>query len=57
MYFQLIIISILISARSLNLSEIILAQKKLWFFIPHFPMAVIFFIREKEKKIRQKVDC
>ncbi len=40
----LIIISILISAGSLNLSEIILAQKKLWFFIPHFPMMIIFFI-------------
>ena len=40
----LIIISILISAGSLNLSEIIMAQKKVWFFIPHFPMMVIFFI-------------
>ena len=40
----LIIISVLLSAGSLNLSEIILAQKNLWYFIPHFPMMVIFFI-------------
>ena len=38
----LIIISVLLSAGSLNLSEIILAQKNLWYFIPHFPMMVIF---------------
>ena len=40
----LIIISVLLSAGSLNLSEIILAQKNLWYFIPHFPMMIIFFI-------------
>ena len=40
----LIIISVLLSAGSLNLTEIVLAQKNLWYFIPHFPMMVIFFI-------------
>ena len=40
----LIIISVLLSAGSLNLTEIVLAQKNFWYFIPHFPMAVIFFI-------------
>ena len=40
----LIIISVLLSAGSLNLTEIIIAQKKLWYFIPHFPMMIIFFI-------------
>ncbi|MEE9300243.1 MAG: NADH-quinone oxidoreductase subunit H, partial [Alphaproteobacteria bacterium] len=29
---------------SLNLSEIVLAQKGLWFVIPLFPMFVVFFI-------------
>ena len=29
---------------SLNLTDIVLAQKNVWFFIPHFPMMVIFFI-------------
>jgi NADH-quinone oxidoreductase subunit H len=38
----LIIINVLITAGSLNLSEIVLAQQGLWFFIPHFPMFAIF---------------
>ncbi len=40
----LIIISILLSAGSLNLTEIVLAQSNMWYLIPHFPMFVIFFI-------------
>jgi NADH-quinone oxidoreductase subunit H len=40
----LVIIAILLSAGSLNLSEIVEAQKSVWFIIPHFPMAVIFTI-------------
>ena len=39
-----IIISVLLSVGSLNLSDVVLAQKKIWYFIPHFPMMVIFFI-------------
>jgi len=39
-----IIISILLCVGSLNLTDIVLAQKKVWFFIPHFPMMIIFFI-------------
>jgi NADH-quinone oxidoreductase subunit H len=38
----LIIINVLITAGSLNLSEIVRAQEDLWFFIPHFPMFAIF---------------
>jgi NADH-quinone oxidoreductase subunit H len=38
----LIIITVLITVGSLNLSEIVLAQRSLWFFIPHFPMFAIF---------------
>ena len=40
----LIIVSVLLTSRSLNLSEIVMAQKDLWYVIPHFPMFVIFFI-------------
>ena len=40
----LIIISVLLSSGSLNLSEIVLSQENLWYIIPHFPMFVIFFI-------------
>jgi NADH-quinone oxidoreductase subunit H len=38
----LIIINVLITAGSLNLTEIVLAQEGLWYFIPHFPMFMIF---------------
>ena len=40
----LIIISVLISSGSLNLSEIVMKQENMWYVIPHFPMFVIFFI-------------
>ena len=39
-----IIINVLLCVGSLNLTDIVLAQKKLWFIIPLFPMFVIFFI-------------
>jgi NADH-quinone oxidoreductase subunit H len=39
-----IMISVLLTAGSLNLSEIVLSQKDMWYFIPHLPMFVIFFI-------------
>ena len=40
----LIIINILLTVGSLNLTEIVLAQESMWFFIPHFPVFIIFFI-------------
>ena len=40
----IIIINVLLCVGSLNLSDIVLAQKNLWFVIPLFPMFVIFFI-------------
>ncbi len=40
----IIIINVLLCVGSLNLSEIVLAQKNVWFIIPLFPMFVIFFI-------------
>ncbi len=39
-----IIINVLLCTGSLNLNDIILAQQKVWFVIPLFPMFVIFFI-------------
>ncbi len=39
-----IIINVLLCVGSLNLNDIILAQKEIWFIIPLFPMFVIFFI-------------
>ncbi len=40
----LIIISVLLTSKSLNLTEIVMAQKDYWYVIPHFPMFIIFFI-------------
>tara|TARA_B100001250_G_scaffold397197_1_gene404061 strand:+ start:303 stop:1307 length:1005 start_codon:yes stop_codon:yes gene_type:complete len=40
----IIIINVLLCVGSLNLQDIVLAQKNIWFVIPLFPMFVIFFI-------------
>tara|TARA_B110000967_G_C18883785_1_gene562662 strand:+ start:355 stop:1359 length:1005 start_codon:yes stop_codon:yes gene_type:complete len=40
----IIIINILLCVGSLNLKDIVLAQKDLWFIVPLFPMFVVFFI-------------
>jgi len=40
----LIIISVVLLAGSLNLTDIVMAQKNHWFILPCFPMFVIFFI-------------
>ena len=40
----IIIINVLLCVGSLNLKDIVLAQKNIWFIIPLFPMFVIFFI-------------
>ena len=40
----IIIINVLLCVGSLNLNEIVIAQKDLWYVIPLFPMFVIFFI-------------
>jgi NADH-quinone oxidoreductase subunit H len=37
-----IILCVLVTAGTLNLSEIVEAQRGLWYFIPHFPMFMIF---------------
>ena len=39
-----VLITVLMCVGSLNLTEIVMAQENLWFFIPLFPMFVIFFI-------------
>lgn len=40
----LVIIAVLLSAGSMNLTSIVESQKGLWYVIPHLPMAVIFVI-------------
>ncbi len=40
----LVIVSVLLCAGSLNLTAIVHAQERIWFFIPLFPMFIVFFI-------------
>ena len=40
----IIIINVLLCVGSLNLNQIVLAQKNVWFIFPLFPMFVVFFI-------------
>ena len=39
-----VIITVLLCVGSLNLSDIVIAQKNIWFIFPLFPMFVIFFV-------------
>jgi NADH-quinone oxidoreductase subunit H len=39
-----VMICVLMTAGSLNLSKVVEAQTHLWYFIPHFPMFIVFFI-------------
>ena len=40
----LIIITVLLCVGSLNLSEIVQAQRDVWFVVPLFPLAILFFV-------------
>ena len=40
----LIIISVVLCVGSLNLIEIVIIQKSIWFIIPFFPVALMFFV-------------
>jgi NADH-quinone oxidoreductase subunit H len=51
-----VIITVLLVAGSLNLQEIVMAQKGLWNIIPLFPMAVIFFISTLAETNRHPFD-
>ena len=51
-----IIINVLLCVGSLNLNDIVMAQKNLWFVIPLFPMFVIFFISSLAETNRPPFD-
>ncbi len=51
-----IIISVLLVVGSLNLSDIVNAQRHMWFVIPLFPMAVIFFVSTLAETNRHPFD-
>ncbi len=39
-----VIVTVLLCAGSLNLTDIVMAQQRVWFFIPLFPMFIVFFV-------------
>ena len=52
----IIIINVLLCAGSLNLNDIVLAQKEIWYVIPLFPMFIIFFISSLAETNRPPFD-
>ena len=52
----IIIINVLLCVGSLNLKDIVLAQKEMWYVIPLFPMFVIFFISSLAETNRPPFD-
>jgi NADH-quinone oxidoreductase subunit H len=52
----LVIVTVIMCVGSLNLSDIVMAQKDMWFVIPLFPMAVIFFISTLAETNRHPFD-
>jgi len=51
-----VIITVLLCVGSLNLSDIVMAQQGMWFVIPLFPMAIIFFISTLAETNRHPFD-
>jgi NADH-quinone oxidoreductase subunit H len=51
-----VIITVLLCVGSLNLTQIVLAQKTVWFAIPLFPMFVIFFVSALAETNRSPFD-
>ena len=51
-----VMISVLLCVGSLNLSDIVLAQKGMWFAVPLFPMFIIFFISALAETNRSPFD-
>jgi NADH-quinone oxidoreductase subunit H len=51
-----IVVSVVLCAGSFNLSEIVFAQKKIWFIFPLFPMFLLFFVSALAETNRHPFD-
>src|ERR1700749_135265 len=51
-----VLVSVLLCVGSLNLTDVVRAQQHLWFFIPLFPMFVVFFISALAETNRSPFD-
>ncbi|MCP1221150.1 NADH-quinone oxidoreductase subunit NuoH [Acetobacter orientalis] len=52
----LVIVSVLLAVGSLNLNDIVLAQRHVWFCLPMFPMFIVFFISALAETSRAPFD-
>ena len=52
----IIIINVLLCVGSLNLTDIVMAQKNIWFIVPLFPMFIVFFISSLAETNRPPFD-
>ncbi|MFT9458767.1 MAG: NADH-quinone oxidoreductase subunit NuoH [Acetobacter orientalis] len=52
----LVIVSVLLAVGSLNLNDIVLAQRHVWFCLPMFPMLIVFFISALAETSRAPFD-
>ena len=52
----IILITVLLPVGSLNLTDIVLAQKDIWFIIPFFPIFILFFISSVAETNRHPFD-
>ena len=50
------IISVFLCAGSLNLTEVVMAQQKIWYMFPLFPMFIVFFISALAETNRHPFD-
>jgi NADH-quinone oxidoreductase subunit H len=51
-----VLVSVLLCVGSLNLSDVVLAQRHIWFCIPLFPMFIVFFISALAETNRSPFD-
>jgi NADH-quinone oxidoreductase subunit H len=51
-----IMVSVLLCVGSLNLTDVVLAQERIWFCIPLFPMFILFFISSLAETNRSPFD-
>jgi len=51
-----ILVTVLLCAGSLNLTEVVNAQESVWFFVPLFPMSILFFISALAETNRHPFD-
>jgi NADH-quinone oxidoreductase subunit H len=51
-----VLVAVLLTVGSLNLVDVVNAQKKVWFIIPHLPMFVVFYISALAENNRSPFD-